>query len=385
VPDEQIPLSRPDIGPRERELVLETLESGRLSLGPRVEQFERDLASWIGADDAVAVSSGTAALHLGVRARGWVVGDEVVTTPLTFVATANALLYEGATPVFADIDPVTLNLDPAAAAAAVGERTAGLLPVHIFGYPADVPALEGIAADRGLSLLEDSCQALGAVDSQGRKVGTGGNPATFAFYANKQMTTGEGGILIPSDPEMAADARSERNQGRPPDLSVVEHDRLGFNYRLSDVAAALGLAQVERLDELLAARARVASIYAGRLGAIGGAPAGEGDDDRLVLPCSDRGAERRSWFVYPVQLPVGADLNEVITALEGAGIQSKAYLPCVHLMPHYRERFGFREGQFPVAERVSERSLALPFFGTMTEEQVERVCRSLGAALGVRP
>jgi perosamine synthetase len=216
-------------------------------------------------------------------------------------------------------------------------------------------------------------------------VGSGGNPATFAFYANKQMTTGEGGILIPSDPEMAAAARSERNQGRPPDLSMVEHDRLGFNYRLSDVAASLGVAQLERLDELLADRARVAAMYAERLGALGAAPAGEGDPEGLVLPCSDRGTERRSWFVYPVQLFAGANTNEVIAELEHAGIQSKAYLPCVHLMPFYRERIGFREGQFPVAERVSERSLALPFFGTMTEEQVERVCRSLAAALGVRP
>jgi perosamine synthetase len=214
-------------------------------------------------------------------------------------------------------------------------------------------------------------------------VGSAGNPATFAFYANKQMTTGEGGILVPSSPEMAAAARSERNQGRPPDMSVVEHDRLGFNYRLTEVAAALGVAQVERLDELLAARARVASMYAERLGALGAAPAGEGDSEGLVLPCSDRGSERRSWFVYPVQLPVAAGLDAVIASLGEAGIHAKAYLPCVHLMPFYRERFGFREGQFPVAEGIAQRSLALPFFGGLTEEQVDRVCAALAGALGL--
>jgi perosamine synthetase len=381
--DESIPLGRPELGERERELVLETLDSGRIALGPRTERFERDLAEWLGTDDAVAVSSGTAALHLGVRARGWADGDEVVTTPFTFVATANALLYERATPVFADIDPVTLNLDPAAVEAAVNERTAGLLPVHIFGYPAEMPALEGIGSDRGLPILEDSAQALGAVDSDGRRVGSRGNPAVFAFYANKQITTGEGGILVPAGAEMATAARSERNQGRAPDMSVVEHDRLGFNYRMSEIAAAIGIAQIEHIDQLLADRARVAGLYAERLGSLGAAAAGNGDPDGLVLPCEDRGSERRSWFVYPVRLPVGTDRAAVIAALGDAGIQSKAYLPCVHLMPFYRERFGFRRGQFPVAEAVSERSLALPFFGSMTDAQVESVCRELAAVVGL--
>ncbi len=381
--DESIPLGRPELRERERELVLETLDSGRIALGPRTERFERDLAEWLGTDDAVAVSSGTTALHLGVRARGWADGDEVITTPFTFVATANALLYERATPVFADIDPLTLNLDPAAVEAAVNERTAGLLPVHIFGYPAEMPALERIGSDHGLPILEDGAQALGAVDSEGRRVGSRGNPTVFAFYANKQITTGEGGMLIPAGAEMATAARSERNQGRAPDMSVVEHDRLGFNYRMSEIAAAIGIAQLERIDQLLADRARVAGLYAERLGSLGAAAAGNGDPDGLVLPCEDRGSERRSWFVYPVRLPVGTDRAAVIAALGDAGIQSKAYLPCVHLMPFYRERFGFRRGQFPVAEAVSERSLALPFFGSMTDAQVESVCRELAGAVGL--
>ncbi len=379
--NERIPLARPDLSGRERELVLGVLESGRVSLGPRMAELERGLASRLGVEDVVAVSSGTAALHLGVRALGWGEGDEVITTPLTFVATANALVYERATPVFCDVDPVTLNLHPAAVEAAVTPNAAGILPVHIFGLPAEMGALERIAADRGLGVLEDACQALGAIDADGRAVGSRGNPATFGFYANKQLTTGEGGALVPSGPEMAEGARSERNQGRPPDMSVVEHDRLGFNYRISELEAAIGVAQLERLDDLLAARARVAGLYAERFAALGAAPAGEGDPAGLVLPRADQGAERRSWFVYPVRLPEGAGREAVIASLAAAGIQSKAYLPCVHLLPFYRERFGFRRGQFPIAEAVAERSLALPFFGEMTDGEVDRVGDALAAAL----
>ena len=241
--------------------MLEVLRSGRLSLGPMGERFERELAAWLGVEDAVAVSSGTTALHLGVRALGWGPGDEVLTSPFSFVASANCLLYEGARPVFCDVDPVTLDLDPAAVEAARGERSAGILPVHIFGFPAAMPELEAIAARHGLGLLEDACEALGAVDSEGRRVGTRGNLATFAFYANKQMTTGEGGMIVPSDPEVAARLRAERNQGRAPDMGWLDHGGLGFNYRLSDVAAALGVAQVEKLDRLLERRAAVAALY----------------------------------------------------------------------------------------------------------------------------
>ena len=376
-----IPLAKPDIGDREEELVLEVLRSGRLSLGPVQERFEAALAEWLGVDDAVAVSSGTTALHLGVRRLGWNAGDEVVTSPFSFVASANCLLYEGATPVFADVDPVTLNLDPDAARAAVGERTAGLLPVHIFGYPAPMPALEALAGEHGLGILEDSCEALGAVDSEGVRVGARGNLATFAFYANKQMTTGEGGVIVPRDADEAAVLRSERNQGRAIDMDWLDHDRLGFNYRLSELQAALGVAQRERADELLAERSRVAGLYADALGELGGRPAGEGPEDGLVLPCTDSGAERRSWFVYAIRLPEAADREAVIADLDQRGIASKAYLPCIHLMPHYRERFGFRGGEFPVAEAVAERSIALPFFPGMSEGQVDRVCEALAEGL----
>ena len=384
--NEQIPLARPELGPREEELLLEVVRSGSLSLGPKLEQFEHDFSDWIGGDAyAVAVSSGTAALHLGVRAEGWSDGDEVITSPLSFVASTNCLLYEGATPVFCDIDPVTLNLDPEPAAAAVTERTAGLLPVHIFGYPADLPAFGAIAKERGIGLIEDACQALGAVDRTGRKIGMDGNLATFAFYANKQMTTGEGGMLVTPDRDVAEAVRSERNQGRAPDMAQIDHDRVGFNYRLSDLHAAIGIAQLERLGEMLNARDNVAALYRERLTQLGAEPAGEEEDHDIVLPCENRGDERRSWFVFVVQLPAGADRDAVIASLASNGVASKAYLPCIHLMPPYRERFGFTEGQFPIAERVAERSLALPFFTSMTESQVDRVCTALGEALGIQP
>jgi perosamine synthetase len=302
---------------------------------------------------------------------GWGEGDEVVTSPFSFVASANCLLYEDARPVFVDVEEETLDIDPAAAANAVGERTSGLLPVHIFGYPAAMPELEALAARHGLGILEDACEALGAVDSEGHAVGARGHLATFAFYANKQMTTGEGGMIVPRDADEAARLRSERNQGRAVDMGWLDHDRLGYNYRLSDLAAALGVAQVEKLDSLLGRRAAVARMYEERLSSIEG----------LRTPIPGRGAEVRSWFVYTVRLPKGADRDATITRLGERGIASKAYLPCIHLFPHLRE-LGYREGQFPVAEAASADSLALPFFPTMSEAQVERVCQELAAALG---
>jgi len=369
-----IPLARPEVGAREEELALEVLRSGRLSLGPMGERFERELAAWLGVEDAVATSSGTAALHLGVRALGWGPGDEVLTSPFSFVASANCLLYEGAKPVFCDVDPITLNLDPAAAEAAVGERTRGILPVHIFGYPAAMPELEAIASRHGLGILEDACEAIGAVDSAGRTVGARGNLATFAFYANKQMTTGEGGMIVPPDSELGARLRSERNQGRAADMGWLDHGGLGFNYRLSDLAAALGVAQVERLDALLARRAEVASLYERRLAAVAG----------VEPPIAARGQERRSWFVYVVRLADGVDRDATIARLAERGIASKAYLPCIHLFPHLRE-LGYREGRFPVAEAAAAHSLALPFFPAISEAQVDRVCQELAAALGQGP
>jgi perosamine synthetase len=364
--DRHLPLARPDLGAREEELLLEVLRSGRLSLGPLLERFERDFAAWLGVEDAVAVSSGTAALHLAVRGIRWERGDEVVTTPFSFISSANCLLYEGVKPVFADIDPVTLNIDPSAAAAACGEKTVGLLPVHVFGQPADLPALERIAEQRKLGIVEDACEGFGAIDVEGIKVGARGNIATFAFYANKQVVTGEGGMFVAADPSVREGARSERNQGRDPDMRRIVHDRLGFNYRLSELACALGVAQLERAEDILAQRARVARLYQDRLRGVEG----------LQLP-PDSGPEQRSWFLYVVLLPEEADRDMVMDALATKGIDSKPYLPCIHLQPFYRERFGFRGGEFPNAERAAARSLALPFFDAMSEGEVDQVCEAL--------
>ncbi|MEA2439424.1 MAG: perosamine synthetase [Thermoleophilaceae bacterium] len=362
-----IPAARPVIGERERELVLEVLDSGQLSLGPRLAEFEQSFAGWLGAEHASAVSSGTAGLHLATRAAGIAAGDDVITTPFSFVASANCVVYEGARPVFCDIDPRTFNIDAGAAAAAVTERTSGLLPVHIFGYPADMPALERLAAQHGLWVVEDACEALGARHGDGALVGTRGNPAIFAFYPNKQMTTGEGGIVVSPAAGFKEQVDSERNQGRAPDMGWLDHDRLGFNYRLSDIACALGIAQLERLDDLLAARARIAGLYGEVLQEI----------EDLTLPCPDEGGDERSWFVYVVQLPRGVDRDATIEALRARGIDSKPYLPAIHLMSYYRDTFGHREGEFPVCEDVSARSIALPFFPQMSDSEVEQVAGEL--------
>jgi len=365
--DETIPLARPVLGEAEERAVIEVLRSGQLSLGPRLAEFERLFAARLVAPHACAVSSGTAGLHLALRAVGVGEGDEVVTSPFSFVASANAALYERARPVFADIDPVTLNLDPAAAAAAVTERTRALLPVHIFGYPADMPAFETLADRHDLAIVEDACEALGAVHADGVAVGGRGHPAVFGFYANKQLTTGEGGMVTLADPALKERIDSERNQGRAPDMGWLDHDRLGYNYRLSDIACALGIAQLERLEAMLIDRARVAGLYREALGGIEG----------LELPCEDLGGNRRGWFVFVVQLPRGVDRDETIRALAAAGIQSKPYLPAIHLMSFYRERFGHREGEFPVCEDIARRSLALPFFPGMRNSQIGRVAETM--------
>ena len=362
-----VPLAQPVLGAAEEERVLEVLRSGRLSLGPMLPAFEEAFAQRIGAGYASAVSSGTAGLHLALRAVGVSDGCEVITSPFSFVASANVAVYERARPVFADIDPVTLNLSPEAAAAAVTDRTAALLPVHVFGYPADIPAFERL----GLPIVEDACEALGAVFPDGAAVGSRGHPAVFGFYANKQLTTGEGGIVTMADGSLKERIDSERNQGRAPDLGWLDHDRLGFNYRLSDIACALGLAQLERLESMLAGRERVADLYREALSGVEG----------LGLPCPDAGGNRRGWFVYVVQLPRSVDRDTVVRALAARGIPSKPYFPAVHLMTYYREQFGHREGEFPVCEDVAARSIALPFFPQMAEGQVAQVVTALRAVL----
>jgi perosamine synthetase len=369
---EAMPLAQPVVGALEEKYISEVFASGQLSLGPRTLEFERLFGEFIGSRFACAVSSGTAGLHLALRAVGVSDGDEVITSPFSFVASANVALYERARPVFADIDPVTLNLDPAAAEAAITSRTRALLPVHIFGYPADMPAFERIAVKHGLGIVEDACEALGAFHADGTPVGARGNPAVFGFYANKQMTTGEGGMVTLGDPDLKARIDSERNQGRSPDMGWLDHDRLGFNYRLSDIACAVGVGQMARLPGMLQLRRLAATYYRAELIGIEG----------LELPCEDRDGDERGWFVYVVQLPHGVDRDLVVCRLAEWGIQSKPYLPAIHLMSFYRERFGHREGEFPVCEDVAARSLALPLYPGMSPEVVARVAQALRRALG---
>jgi len=366
-----IPLARPSIGAREEELVLATLRSGRLALGPRLASFEASFAAASGATHVSAVSSGTAGLHLAIRAAGIERGDDVVTTPFSFVASANCLLYEGARPLFCDIDPRTLNMSPEAAADALTERTTGILPVHIFGYPVDMAALELLARDCGLWIVEDACEALGAVHADGTPVGARGHLSVFGFYPNKQITTGEGGAVVSPSAGVKEQVDSERNQGRAPDMGWLDHDRLGYNYRLDDLSCALGLAQLERLEELLARRAHVASLYSEALAEV----------DGLGLPCADEHGDRRSWFVYVVQLPPGVDRDAAVVAMRERGVDTKPYLPAIHLMSFYREHFGHRKGEFPVCEDVAARSLALSFYPELTDGEVEQVVEALVAVI----
>ena len=367
---EWIPLASPALDQREHELVTEVLGSGRLALGPMIERFETSLAAAVDARYAVAVSSGTAGLHLAVRMAEVGEADEVITSPFSFVASANCALYEGARPVFVDIDPRTFNLDPAAVESAITPRTRALLPVDIFGYPVELDPLKEIASKYGLALIQDACEALGA-RYRGRAIGSFGHPTVFAFYPNKQITTGEGGaIVVDSEAEYRL-AKSLSNQGRADSGGWLEHARLGFNYRMSEVTAAIGVGQLEKLEEILAARSSAASHYTELLAV----------DERVETPCPDDPDHTRSWFVYVVKLAAGLDRERVIDELAKTGIPTSRYLPSIHLQPYMRERFGFHEGMFPVCEDTSARTLALPFFTEITEGQQTRVAAALVSAL----
>ena len=365
-----IPLSRPYLDEREEELVLEVLRSGRLSLGPMIERFEELFAERVGAPFAAAVSSGTAGLHLLCHIAGLGPGDEVITSPISFVATANCFLLEGAEPVFADVDPATLNLDPGAVEAAITPRTRAIVAVDMFGYPCELDELRALCDRHGLTLIADSCEALGA-EYKGAVVGSHGVSAAFAFYANKQITTGEGGMVTTHSEEEWQLLRSLRNQGRSYEARWFHHPRLGFNYRFTDLQAALGIAQLEKLDRILELRTAAASRYAELLAGV----------DGVELPVGDDADHVRSWFVYVVRLGDGIDRDAVSARLGDAGVEAGHYVPCVHLQPYMRERFGFAEGLCPVAEDAAGRSLALPFFTAIEAADQERVVEALAAAL----
>ena len=365
-----INLSFPWLDEREEELVADVLRSGRLSLGPTIDRFEEAFAEVVGAPYAAAVSSGTAGLHLLCVVAGVGPGDEVITSPYSFVASANCAVYEGATPVFADIDPKTLNLSPAAVEAAITERTRAVVAVDIYGYPCELDELRALCDAHGIALIDDACEALGA-RYKGATVGSHGPSAVFAFYPNKQMTTGEGGMITTHSEREWRLLRSLRNQGRADSGGWLEHARLGFNYRLDDIGAAIGLGQLEKLDAILEARATVGARY-GKLLA---------DIPELDLPCADDTDHERSWFVYVVTLAEGLDREAVISLLTERGVQSARYLPCIHLQAYMQERFGYRVGLCPVAESVASRTLAIPFHARLAEDDQAYVADALRDAL----
>ena len=380
-----VPLSCPDITDLEVEYVARVLRSGQLSLGPRVVEFEEKFAAYVGTRYAVAVNSGTSALHLAVRAQGIGGGDEVITTSFSFVASSNCLLYEYALPVFVDIDPHTFNLDPreiqrfiesccvvntktgALTDVRTSRRVRAILPVHVFGLPCDMDGIMRIARKYNLQVIEDACEALGA-KYKGKQAGTFGDIGVFAFYPNKQMTTGEGGMIVTNDERTAMVCRSLRNQGRGTERDWLSHLRLGYNYRLSDIHCALGLAQLERIKELLNGRTRTAAFYEQ---ALSGNPL-------IKLPRSAPNCTR-SWFVYPIQVPLSdcSLRDRLLTQLRAQGIGCQAYFPAIHLQPYFQQDYSAQKDFLPDTEAASKTCLVLPMFSSATEEQLGYVCNTL--------
>ncbi len=364
-----VPLAQPNISQVERDLVAEVLSSDVLAMGAFTEQFEADLAAIAHRQYGVACSSGTAGLHLAVAALGLGDGDEVITTPFSFVASSNVLLYERAVPRFVDIEEETLGLDPGLVEAAITHRTRGLLPVDVFGHPCRLDDLDQLAKAHGLVMIEDSCEALGS-RLDGRPLGSFGDASVFAFYPNKQITTGEGGMVLTNDGDLASAMRSMRNQGRDEDGTWLRHIRLGYNYRMNELSAALGVGQLQRLDELRAGRTRVAAAYHEQL-----APY-----DWVTCPTEAKGADV-DWFVYVVRLAEAVDRDRMISQLAEQGVPGRPYFSPIHLQPFYRQRFGFAEGDFPVTERVARSTVALPFSSRLPDGDIERVVAAIVEAV----
>ena len=368
----QIRLSRPDITETEIEAVCQVLRSPNLSLGPKLAEFERAFARYIGRKRAVAVNSGTSGLFLCMEALGIGPGDEVITTPFTFIATVSSVMMAGAKPVFVDVDPTSLNMDPAKIEDAVTERTKAILPVEVFGSPAGFDRICRVADKHDLAVIEDSCEALGS-SLNGKKAGAFGTMSVFGFYPNKQITTGEGGMVLADDDDLADTCVSLRNQGRAKDGGWLGHERLGYNFRLSDINCVLGLVQLSRIEQIKAKRGQVAKWYQQMLG----------DDDRLVVPTEPENCDM-SWFVFVVRLTEDFKLQQrdkVLDSMTNRGIQVRDYFSPVLLQPFMVEEFGYKRGDFPVTDSVCERTIALPFYNNLTEGEVATVCRELKAAL----
>ncbi len=385
-------MSSPDLTDAEREAVAAVLRTPNLSMGDEIHGFEQAFRLFTGCKHAIGVNSGTAGLHLCVRAAGISDGDLVITTPFSFVASANVLLFERAVPVFVDVDPLTGNIDPAAVELAADDLMQGsaatrrpwlprrgsnpdaplraILPVDVFGQPADLDPILAVARRYDLKVIEDSCEALGA-EYKGRKAGTLGDYGVFAFDPNKQITTGEGGCVVTNDDRSASLMLALRNQGRAPGDTWLQHTFLGYNYRLDEMSAALGRVQMGRLEELMAKREQVAAWYAERLVEIPG----------VEPPQLQPGTTRPSWFVYVVRFAPGIDRDATAKKLGERGVPARPYFLPIHLQPYMAERFDFQEGDFPVTEDLGRRGLALPFSGVMTEAQVEFVCSILNEVI----
>ncbi|MHC4648885.1 MAG: DegT/DnrJ/EryC1/StrS family aminotransferase [Planctomycetota bacterium] len=370
----RIYLSRPDITEKEVEAVCAVLRSPNLSLGPRLAQFEEAFAEYIGRRRAVAVNSGTSGLFLALLALGIGPGDEVITTPFTFIASATTIMMTGAKPVFVDIDPVSLNIDSAGIESRITDKTKAVLPVEVFANPAGMDGVCRTARKHNLAVIEDSCEALGS-ELNARKAGTFGDVSTFAFYPNKQITTGEGGIILTDDDNLADMCVSLRNQGRGRDAGWLSHERLGYNFRLSDINCALGLVQLSRIDEIKAKRKQVARWYQQMLA----------DEQRLIVPAEPAGCDV-NWFVFVVRLANDCTLEQrdaILEAMKAEGVQVSNYFPPVHLQPFMAERYGYKLGDFPVTESVCRSTIALPFYSNLTSDDVADVTKTLKKVLDV--
>ncbi len=368
----KINLSGPDIAQADIDAVVAVLKTPTLSLGPKLTEFESLFARYVGRKHAIACNSGTSALHLCLLALGIGPGDEVITTPFSFIATSNTILIAGARPVFVDINPETYNIDIRQIEGKISAKTRAIMPVEVFGNPAGLDQVYELARRRGLRCIEDSCEALGSVVN-GRKAGTLGDLSAFAFYPNKQMTTGEGGIILTDEDQAAALCASLRNQGRDAGAGWLAHARMGYNYRLSDINCALGITQLRRIEEFKAKRKQVAGYYERLLGG----------DRRLVTPQEPDGCDI-SWFVYVIRLRddfTQQDRDQILEELRRQGIGCNNYFSPIHLQPFMAEQFGYKPGDFPVTERVSQRTIALPFCNNLTREQAELVCKTLQSAL----
>jgi len=369
----RIPLSSPDITEAEIEAVTAVLRTNTLSLGPKLEEFETALAAYHTMPHAIAVSSGTAALHLAIRALNIGEGDEVIVPSFTFIAVANAVLFERAIPIFADIDPVTLNLDPKSVEAAITSRTKAIIVVHTFGVPAEMDALTQLAHRYNLALIEDACEAIGATYNN-QRVGTFGDISVFAFYPNKQITTGEGGAILTRNPKLASRMRAMRNQGRYPSSDWLQHSELGFNYRLSEIACALGIVQLKRLPEILAQREQAAQNYDVLLSSISSI-------DRPSLTVASRTI---SWFVYVVRIAEHLPIHtrdKLLASLQQQGIACASYFAPIHQQPAYAAIPSAQQAMLPVTESIAQRTLALPFFNRLSIKEIEKVAEALSSAL----